>query len=88
MLEVRGNVTLKLLKQEGGSLLTATPVPDGVLDLDLIQDSAVIKLDKDRIADGPLRRLVVLDTESLVLNASDLSAEGVNAGITSGRIGV
>ena len=86
--EVGTNVTLEFLEQERGALLTAALMPNRVLDLDLVQDGAVVKLNKDSVADGTLGGLVVLDAEPLVFDAINLGAEGFNARVLRGRVGV
>ena len=87
-IEVGLDVALEFLEEERGALGTTALVADRVLDLDLVQDGAVVKLNKDSVADGTLGGLVVLDAEPLVLDASDFGAEGVNAGVLGRRVGV
>ena len=86
--EVGINVALELLEQQGRALCTATLVTDRVLNLNFVEDGAVLELDKKRIADRALARLVVLDAESLVLNAGDLGPQLVDARVLSSLVGV
>ena len=86
--EVRSDMALELLEQKRCALLPPTLVTNRVLDLDLVQDSAIVELDEKRVADGALGRLVVLDAETLVLDAGDLGTKGVNAGILRSLIRV
>lgn len=57
---------------------------NGVVDVDLVQHGAVVKRDGDSVRDEALLRLMVVGTEGGVLDACDLVAEGVDAGV-SGR---
>ena len=86
--EVGTNVTLELLEQQGGALCATTLVADRVLNLDLVEDSTILELNKESVADRALAGLVVLNTDPLVLDASDLSPELVNAGVLGGLISV
>ena len=62
-------------------------MPDGVLDFDLVEHGAVVELDEERVADGALRGVVVVDAEALVLDAEDLGPEGVDARVGGGFVG-
>ena len=62
-------------------------MPDGVLDLDLVEHGAVVELDEERVADGALRGVVVVDAEALVLDAEDLGPECVDARVGGGFVG-
>ena len=86
--EVRSDMALELLEQKRCALLPPTLVTNRVLDLDLVQNSAIVELDEKRVADGALGRLVVLDAESLVLNAGDLGPQLVDARVLSSLVGV
>lgn len=57
---------------------------DGVFDLDLVQYSTVVQLDKEGITDRPLGGFVIFDTETLVFNAVDFGTKGVDTWV-SGR---
>ena len=81
------NVPLELVDKQRGTLLTAELMANGILNLDLIEDGAVVKFNEESIADGPLLGSVVLFRESLVFHTVNLGAECVNAGVSSGSVG-
>lgn len=85
--KVGRDVVLELGHEEGGALGAAALVADGVLDLDFVEDGAVVELDEEGVADGALLRVVVVDAESLVFDAEDLGAEGVDARVGGGGVG-
>ena len=62
-------------------------MPDGVLDFDLVEHGAVVELDEERVADGALRGVVVVDAEALVLDAEYLGAQRVDARVRGGFVG-
>ena len=78
---------LELIHQQRRALRAAALVPDGVLDLDLVEHGAVVELDEERVADGALRGVVVVDAEALVLDAEDLGPECVDARVRGGFVG-
>ena len=57
-----------------------------VVDVDLIQDRAVVERDGERVRDEALLRLVVVDAELLLLHALDLGAECINTGVRGSGI--
>ena len=85
--EVRSDMALELLEQKRCALLPPTLVTNRVLDLDLVEDGAVVELDEERVADGALRGVVVVDAEALVLDAEDLGPECVDARVRGGFVG-
>ena len=78
---------LELVHQQRGALRATALMTDGVLDFDLVEHGAVVELDEERVADGALLGVVVVDAELLVLDTVDLGAECVNAGIGSSGVG-
>ena len=73
------NVPLELVDQEGGSLSAAPLVSNGVLNLNFVEDCAVVELDKESVSDRALLRVVIVNAESRIFNAVNLGAESVNA---------
>lgn len=60
---------------------------NGVLNLNLIKDGAIVEFNKESVANGAPLRIMILHAEAAVFNAVDLSTEGVNARIGGGGIG-
>jgi hypothetical protein len=56
---------------------------NGVLHFHLIQLRPVIQLNRNRVSDGPLFGVMILDAETLVFDAADLGAEFVDTRIGS-----
>jgi hypothetical protein len=56
-------------------------VPDRILHNDFVQHGPVVQLDEEGIADAALRGVVIVDAESLVLNAVRLGAQCVDASV-------
>ena len=77
--EVGGDVSLELGVEKGLSLLATTPVSNGVVDVDLVHDGAILEGDGEGVSDEALLGVVVLGREGLVLLAGDLGAELVDA---------
>lgn len=75
---------LKLAQQERSSLSPPALVANRVLDRNLIQDSAVVELDANGVSNRTLLGVMVIDRVDVVLSASDLGSQGVNARV-SGR---
>lgn len=78
----------KLLKENGGTLLSSLSVANGVVDLDLVEHGAVLESDLDGVTDVSLVGGVVLLGESLVLNTLHLLSEGVNSGVGGDLVSV
>lgn len=92
-IEVGCDMVLELGHEQGSALSAAALVANGVLDLDLVKDGAVVELDKEGVSDGALLRVVVVNAELGLLHTVDLGTESVNAGIGSrcvsaGKIGL
>lgn len=86
-IEVGCDVVLELGHEERSALRAAALVADGVLDLNLVEDGAVVEFNEKGIADGALLGVVVVDAEILILHTIDLGAERVDAGVGGRRIG-
>jgi hypothetical protein len=61
-------------------------VANGVLDFNLIKNGSVVQLNKEGVADGSLGGVVVLDAETLLLDAVNLGTKGVNSWVCSSGI--
>jgi hypothetical protein len=68
----RGVKPVRKLDGENDFLVSAL-VPNWVLDLNLVRYRAIVQLDDQRISDRASFRVVVLDTEALVLDAVNLA---------------
>jgi hypothetical protein len=69
-------------KQERGAFLTTAPVPNRVLDFDLVKYRTIIQLDEQRISDRAFFRVVVLHTEALILDTMDLGTKRVDTRVS------
>jgi len=58
-------------------------VANGIFNLDFIEDSTIIKLNEESIANRAFLRIVIFDAEALVLDAVDLGAKGIDAMVSS-----
>lgn len=76
--EVRLKMPLVLGQNFRLSLLAAEAVAERGLDNNLIQDSAIVELDSQGVADGTEGRVVVVLGELRVLDALDLLAQGLD----------
>jgi hypothetical protein len=74
LVKVVRDMPLELVDQKRCALSASALVADRVLDLNLVQDGAVVELDKEGVANRSLVRCVVLGAEALVLNAVDLGS--------------
>jgi len=74
LVKVMADVAAELGQEEGGALGAAALVADGVLDLDLVEHGAVIELDKQRVADGALLGVMIVNAEAVVFDAEDFGA--------------
>lgn len=83
-----GDMSFELLNQERSALCAAPFVSDGIFNHNLVQHGAVVEFDQERIADGTLARLVVLDGERLVFDTENLGAQRIDARISRRRVGV
>jgi hypothetical protein len=70
---------LELAQQERSSLGPPALVANRVLDCNFIQDSTVIELNGDGVSNRALLGIMVIDRVDIVLSASDLGPQGVNA---------
>jgi hypothetical protein len=85
LVKVVSDVPTEFGKQERGAFLATAPVPNGVLDLDLVKHRTVVQLDEQRISDRAFFRVVVVHAEALILDAMNLGAKRVDARV-SGRL--
>ena len=85
LVKVVSNVPTEFGKQERGAFLATAPVPNRILDLDLVKHRAVVQLDEQRVSDRAFFRVVVVHAEALVLDTMDLGTECVDARV-SGRL--
>lgn len=81
-------MVLELGVEKGLSLLTTAPVSDGVVNVDLVHDGSILEGDGEGVSDEALLGVVVLGREGLVLLASDLGTELVNARVRGDGIRV
>lgn len=76
--QVRTEVALELLHDDGLSLLTAETVAKRSLNGNLVEDGAVVELDGQGVGDGTEGGLVVVGSVLGVLDALHLLAQGLN----------
>ena len=81
------NVVLELGHEERSTLSAAAFVANRVLNLDLVEDSAIVQFDEEGVADGALFGVVVFSAVFGLFDAVDLGAERVDAGIGGGGVG-
>ena len=86
--EVGSNVPLELGHEKRSALLAAALVANRVLNLDLVEDSAVVELDKESVGDGALSGIMVVDAVLRLLDTVNLGTERINAGVGGGGISV
>jgi hypothetical protein len=79
LVKVVPDVPTEFGKQERSAFLATALVSNWVLDLDLVKHRVIIQLDVQRISDRAFFRVVVLDTEALVLYTMDLGTKCVDA---------
>ena len=72
--------------QERGTLSPPSPVSDGVLNRDLIEDGTVIQFEGDGVSDGPHLGVVVFGGEGFILDTSNLGTESVNSGVSGSSV--
>jgi hypothetical protein len=53
-------------------------VSNGIFDLNLFEDGAIVKLNKKGVANGPLLRVMIVNAEALVFNTVGLSTKSIN----------
>jgi hypothetical protein len=87
LVEVMRDVPLKFVHQQRSSLGTTSLVTDRVLDLNFIQNSAIVEFDQEGITDGTFGRVMVVHAEALILDTVHFGAESVNAGISGRGVG-
>lgn len=79
LVKVVSDVPTEFVEQEWNALFATAPVPDRVLDLDLVEHRTVLQLDEQRISDRAFFRVVVVDAEILILDTMDLGTKCVDA---------
>ena len=87
LVEVVSDVTTELREQERGALFTTTLVADRVFYLNFIKNGTVVEFDEERVANGTLLGVVIIDAEALVFDAEGLGAENVDAGVGCRSVG-
>jgi hypothetical protein len=85
---MRLDVLLELFHQKGNALRAAALVSNRIFDDNLVENRAVVQLDKESVSDGARRRLMVGDREVRVLHAVNLGAQRVDTGVRGGGVGV
>ena len=82
LVKVVSDVPTEFGKQERGAFLATAPVPNRVLDLDLVKYRTVIQLDEQRISDRAFFWVVIVHTEALILDTMDLGTKCVDARVS------
>jgi hypothetical protein len=85
LVEVVPDVPTEFGKQERSSFLATALVSNWVLDLDLVKYRAIVQLDEQRISDRASFRVVVINTEALVLDTMNLGTKCIDARV-GGRL--
>ena len=83
---VVGNVPLEFVDQQRRAFGPTPLVANGVFDFNFIKNGSVVQLNEEGVADGSLGGVVVLDTETLLLDAVNLGTEGINSWVCSRSI--
>ena len=79
-------VPLELVDQQGRAFSSAPLVSDRVFDLNLVENSPIVKFYQEGITDGALGGVVIVNTEALVFHTVDLGAESVDPWVGSGGV--
>ena len=79
LVKVVSDVPTEFGKQERGAFLATAPVPNRVLNFDLVKYRTVIQLDEQRIPDRAHFRVVILYTEALILDTMNFGTKCVDA---------
>ena len=79
LVKVVSDVPTEFGQQERGAFFATAPVTNRVLDLDLVKNRTIIKLDEQRISDRAFFRVVIVHTEAPVLDAMNLDTKCVDA---------
>ena len=87
LVEVMRDMPLELVHQQRSSLGTTSLMTNRVLDLDFIQDGAIVEFDQESVIDGTFSRVMVVNAKALVFNTGDLGTECVNAWVRGGGVG-
>ena len=81
------NVTTELRKQQRSALFTTTLVTDRVFHLNFIKNGTVVEFDKERVSNGTLFGVVVINAEALVFDAEGLGTKNVDARVGCRSVG-
>ena len=82
LVKVVSDVSTEFGKQERGAFLATAPVPNRVLDLDLVKYRTIIQLDEQRISDRAFFRVVVVHAEALIFDTMNLGTKCVDARVS------
>jgi hypothetical protein len=82
LVKVVSDVPTEFGKQERGAFLATAPVPNRVLDFDLIKYRTIIQLDEKRISDRAFFRVVVVHTKALILFTINFGTKCVDARVS------
>ena len=82
LVKVMPDVSTEFSKQKRSAFLATAPVPNRVLDLDLVKHRTVIQLDEQRISDRAFLWVMVLSAEPFVLDTINLGTKCVDARIS------
>jgi len=83
---VMRDVPLEFVDQQWGAFGPTPLVADRVLDFNLIENGSVVKLDEEGVADGSHSGIVILDAETLLLDAVNLRTEGIDSWVRGSSI--
>lgn len=85
---VMGDVPLEFVDQQWGAFGPTPLVANRVLDFNFVKNSSIVKLNEEGVADGSLGGVVILDAETLLLDAVNLGTEFINSWVRSRGISV
>jgi hypothetical protein len=81
------NVPLEFVHKQWFPFLATSFVANGVFNLHLIKNSAIVEFNKKCIADRAFRWLMIVDTESFILYTINFGPKGVDTRIGCRLIG-
>ena len=84
---VMRNVPLEFVHKQRFSFFTSSFVANGVFNLYLVKNGAIVEFDEKCIANGAFGRLMIINTKTFVLDAINFGAEDIDTMVGSRSVG-